>query len=65
MINGHSIEVPPAPSMPVANNDKPEMIGVVGTGNAGISNKNMAVGQTAGNETAMMVLSVDPVIPEK
>jgi D-3-phosphoglycerate dehydrogenase len=67
-VDGHSIEVPPAPSMLVVrNNDKPGMIGVVGTilGNAGISIKNMAVGQTAGNETAMMVLSTDPVVPEQ
>ncbi len=67
-VDGHSIEVPPAPFMLVVrNNDKPGMIGIVGTilGNADISIRNMAVGQTAGGETALMVLSTEQPIAEQ
>jgi len=41
------------------------MIGLVGTaiGDAGISITNMAVGQTTGGGTALMVLSTDRALP--
>ena len=45
----------------VRNDDRPGMIGVVATvvGAAGVSIVNMAVGQTRGGGTAMMVLALD------
>jgi predicted regulator of amino acid metabolism with ACT domain len=41
------------------------MIGIVGTalGDAGISIVNMAVGQTAGGKTALMVLATERSVP--
>ena len=62
MVDDHTLEVPPAQDMLVVrNDDRPGVIGVVGTvlGDAGISISSMAVGpsQTAG--TALMVLSTD------
>jgi D-3-phosphoglycerate dehydrogenase len=68
MVDEHPVELPPAPHMLVVrNDDRPGMIGVVGTvvGAAGVSITDMAVGQTAGTATALMVLSLDrPLSPE-
>ena len=50
MVDDHTVEVPPAPHMLVVrNDDRPGMIGVVGTvlGDAGISISSMAVGPSA------------------
>jgi D-3-phosphoglycerate dehydrogenase len=66
MVDDHFVELPPARQLVVVRNqDRPGMIGVVGTaiGNAGISISNMAVGQTAGGETALMALSTDRALP--
>ncbi|MGP8163416.1 MAG: phosphoglycerate dehydrogenase [Acidimicrobiales bacterium] len=65
-VDAHSVEVPPADVMVVVrNDDRPGMIGIVGTalGDAGISIANMAVGQTAGGTTALMVLATDRSVP--
>ena len=50
----------------VSNYDQPGMIGKVCTivGAAGVSIVNMAVGQTSGGGTAMMVLALDQPLAE-
>lgn len=67
-VDGHSVEIPPAASMLVVHNDdRPGMIGLVGTalGNAGVSISSMAVGPEASSKTALMVLSTEaPTPPE-
>ncbi len=68
MMDDHSIEVPPAPHMVVVrNDDRPGMIGVVGTvlGEAGVSISSMAVGPSATGNTALMVLSTDRLVPDE
>jgi D-3-phosphoglycerate dehydrogenase / 2-oxoglutarate reductase len=65
-LDGHDVDVPPAPYMIVVrNDDRPGMIGAVGTalGDAGVSILNMAVGQTIGTDTALMVLAIDQSVP--
>lgn len=65
MVDGHAVDIAPAPCMIVVrNHDRPGMIGVVGTalGGAGISIANMAVGQTVGTGTALMVLATDRLL---
>jgi D-3-phosphoglycerate dehydrogenase len=59
-VDGHSVEIPPAASMLVVrNDDRPGMIGLVGTalGTGEISISSMAVGPSRATGTAMMVLS--------
>ena len=48
----------------VRNDDRPGVVGSVGTilGDAGMSIANMAVGQTLGAGTALMVLTTDRVV---
>jgi D-3-phosphoglycerate dehydrogenase len=67
MMDDHAVEVPPAPQMVVVrNDDRPGMIGVVGTvlGDANVSISSMAVGPSATGNTALMVLSTDKTVPE-
>ena len=67
MVDDHTVEVPPAPHMLVVrNDDRPGMIGVVGTilGDAGVSISSMAVGPSANGNTALMVLTTDGQIPD-
>jgi D-3-phosphoglycerate dehydrogenase len=62
MVDDHTVEVPPSPHMLVVrNDDRPGMIGVVGTvlGDAGISISSMAVGPNRADSTALMVLATD------
>jgi len=62
-----NVEVPPAQNMVIVrNDDRPGMIGVVGTvlGEAAVSIVNMAVGQTSGGKTALMVLATDRAVSE-
>jgi D-3-phosphoglycerate dehydrogenase / 2-oxoglutarate reductase len=62
MMDDHAVEVPPAPHMLVVrNDDRPGVIGVVGTvlGEAQVSISSMAVGPSATGQTALMVLSTD------
>ena len=61
-VDGHTVEIPPAPNMLVVrNDDRPGMIGLVGTelGRAGVSISSMAVGPSPSEGTALMVLSCD------
>jgi D-3-phosphoglycerate dehydrogenase len=65
-VDGHSVEIPPAQSMLVVrNDDRPGMIGVVGSalGESGISITSMAVGPSPATGTAMMVLSTGTPTP--
>jgi D-3-phosphoglycerate dehydrogenase / 2-oxoglutarate reductase len=67
MMDDHTVEVPPAAHMLVVrNDDRPGMIGVVGTilGEAEVSISSMAVGPSATGNTALMVLSTDGVVPD-
>ncbi len=67
MVDDHSVEVPPAEHMLlVRNDDRPGMIGAVGTalGDAGVSISSMAVGPSRTGATALMVLSTDRPIPD-
>jgi D-3-phosphoglycerate dehydrogenase len=60
MVDDHVLEVTPAPHMLVVrNDDRPGMIGIVGTalGGADISISSMAVGPSPTEPTAMMVIS--------
>ncbi|MHB1582382.1 MAG: phosphoglycerate dehydrogenase [Acidimicrobiales bacterium] len=62
MVDDHDVEVPPSEHMLVVrNDDRPGMIGVVGTalGDEGISISSMAVGPSPETGTALMVLSTD------
>ena len=67
-VDDHPIELPPAEVMVVVrNDDRPGMIGVVGTvlGDAGVNIANMAVGQTEGAATAVMVLAIDRPVDQE
>jgi D-3-phosphoglycerate dehydrogenase len=66
MVDEHSVDLSPAPNMLVVRNeDRPGMIGIVGTilGEAGVSISNMAVGRSPSGGAAMMVLSTDTAVP--
>src|ERR1700728_296589 len=68
MVDDHTVEVPPSPHMLVVrNDDRPGMIGGVGTvlGGAGISIHSMALEPTKQCTTAFMVLSVDATVPDR
>ncbi len=65
MVDDHTVEIPPAEYMLVVrNDDRPGMIGVVGTvlGEAGVSISSMGVGPSAEGNTALMVLSTDRLV---
>ena len=67
MVDDHYLEVSPTANMLVVNNDdRPGMIGRVGTalGAAGVSISSMAVGPNEGKGTALMVLTTDKAAPE-
>ncbi|MHB8437548.1 MAG: ACT domain-containing protein, partial [Acidimicrobiales bacterium] len=61
------VEVPPARHMLIVrNDDRPGMIGVVGTalGDSGVSISSMAVGPSRTGNTALMVLSTLELVPD-
>jgi len=61
-VDDHTVEIPPASNMLVVrNDDRPGMIGYVGTelGRADVSISSMAVGPSPATGTALMVLSCD------
>ncbi len=68
MVDDHAVDLPfDTNLLMVRNDDRPGMIGLVGSalGDVGVSITNMAVGQTSGGGTALMLLSTDrPVPPE-
>ena len=66
-VEGHGVEVPPAPHMLVVHNDdRPGVIGAIGTvlGEAKLSISSMAVAPDKVAGTALMVLSTDEVVPD-
>jgi D-3-phosphoglycerate dehydrogenase len=67
VVDEHVVEVPPAEHMLVVrNDDRPGVIGVVGTalGQAGVSISSMAVGPSPETSTAMMVISTTTPAPD-
>ncbi|HLI73961.1 MAG TPA: phosphoglycerate dehydrogenase [Acidimicrobiales bacterium] len=67
LIDDHKVEVPPARHMLlVRNDDRPGMVGVVGTalGEAEVSISDMDVGPSRTANTALMVLTTDKAVPE-
>ena len=68
MVDDHDVELPFAANLLIVrNDDRPGMIGIVGSalGDAGVSITNMAVGQTSGGGTALMLLSTDRAVPSE
>ena len=67
MVDDHPTDVPPSADMLVVrNDDRPGMIGVVGTalGNAGVNIADMDVGRLPGEGSAIMVLAVTSPAPD-
>ena len=65
-IGDHIVDLPPSRHMLVVrNDDRPGMIGAVGTtlGRAGINIADMALGRGPGGEHALMVLATDSAVP--
>jgi D-3-phosphoglycerate dehydrogenase len=68
MIDDHTCDVPPAEQMLVVrNDDRPGVIGVVGTvlGNAGVNIDDMDVGRAAEPGSALMVIASSSVVPDE
>lgn len=66
LVDDHRVDVPPANHMLVVrNDDRPGMIGRVGTivGEAGLNIADMDVGQAPSGASAMMVLSTTEAVP--
>lgn len=60
MVDDHSVDVPPAANMVfIRNDDRPGVIGKVGTvlGDAGVNIADMGVGQSPAGESALMVIA--------
>jgi D-3-phosphoglycerate dehydrogenase len=67
IVDAHMVEVPPSEHMLVVrNDDRPGVIGLVGTalGAAGVSISSMAVGPSPETSTAMMVISTTTPAPD-
>ncbi len=66
LIDGHTFDVPPADHMlMVTNDDRPGVIGTVGTllGNAGVNIGDMDVGRAEEAGTAVMLIAPTNVVP--
>ncbi len=66
MVEDHAVDIPPARYMAVVrNDDRPGMIGTVGTviGRAGVNIADMDVGRSATGAAALMVLATDQPLP--
>jgi D-3-phosphoglycerate dehydrogenase len=66
MVDDHSVDLPPARHLLIVrNDDRPGMIGAVGTacGAAGVNIVNMAIGQSPNGATALMALSTTSEVP--
>jgi len=66
MVDEHAVDLPPARNLLIIrNDDRPGMIGVVGTalGEAGLNILNMAIGQSPTGDTALMALSTAQEVP--
>jgi D-3-phosphoglycerate dehydrogenase len=67
-IDGHTVDVPPSAHLLVVNNDdRPGVIGRVGTvlGDAGINIADMDVGRSAGASGALMVIATSEVVSDE
>ncbi len=65
-IDGHSVDVPPAANLLIVNNDdRPGVIGRVGTilGDAGVNIDDMDVGRSAAVDGALMVIATSEPVP--
>jgi D-3-phosphoglycerate dehydrogenase len=65
-LDGHTFDVPPADHMlMVTNDDRPGVIGTVGTilGNAGVNIADMDVGRAEDTGTAVMLIAPTSVVP--
>ena len=68
LIDDHVFDVPPAANMlMVSNDDRPGVIGTVGTllGNAGVNIADMDVGRAAEPNTAVMLIAPTAVVPDE
>jgi D-3-phosphoglycerate dehydrogenase len=68
MIDDHATDVPPAENMLVVrNDDRPGVIGVVGTvlGNAGVNINDMGVGRSSVPGSALMVIASSGPAPDE
>lgn len=66
MVDDHPTEMPPARNMLVVrNDDRPGMIGVVGTivGEAGVNIGDLDVGRLPDGQSALMVMAIDEPLP--
>jgi D-3-phosphoglycerate dehydrogenase len=66
LVDDHTVDVPPARHMVIVrNDDRPGMIGVVGTalGDAAVNIADMDVGQSPEGDSALMVLSTREEVP--
>jgi len=66
MVDGHRVDVPPPPHMVVVrNDDRPGVIGRVGTvlGEAGVNIADMDVGRTEEGGSALMVIATSQAVP--
>jgi D-3-phosphoglycerate dehydrogenase len=67
MVDDHTVDVPPAEHMMVVrNDDRPGVIGLVGTvlGEAGVNIADMDVGRSPDGVAALMVLALSTEVPE-
>jgi D-3-phosphoglycerate dehydrogenase len=66
VLDEHSVEVPPARHMLVVrNDDRPGMIGLVGSALRDVNIEDMDVGRSPTGDTAMMVLATSTPVPEE
>ncbi len=68
MVDEHDVDVPPSANMLVVGNDnRPGMIGLVGTvlGEAGVNIEDMDVGRAGSKDSAVMVIAVDRPVPSE
>ncbi|QGG94687.1 phosphoglycerate dehydrogenase [Actinomarinicola tropica] len=66
MVDDHAVDVPPAAHMVfIRNDDRPGVIGKVGTilGDAGVNIADMGVGQSPAGESALMVIATSQPVP--
>ncbi len=67
MIDEHEVEVPPSRHiLVVRNDDRPGMVGVVGTklGQHEVNIADMAMGRSRGGGSALMAISTDSPVPD-
>jgi D-3-phosphoglycerate dehydrogenase len=66
LLDGHAIDLPPADTMLVVrNDDRPGMIGLVGTALRDVNIEDMDVGRSPAGDTALMVLATSTPVPDE